>query len=100
MSQNPNTPGCADKSEGFPLNGIFDPCAGYLLVAAGCGGCWLAVAAAVGIILYQYHFGYLKSIKIHKIHKIHALKIQGRVVSEVAEAPQAATTQTHPAGRP
>jgi len=28
---------------GFPLNGIFDPCAGCLLVAAGCGGCWLVV---------------------------------------------------------
>ena len=34
----------------------------------------------------------LKSTKIDKIHKIHAPKIQGRVFSEVAEAPQAATT--------
>ena len=34
----------------------------------------------------------IKSTKIDKIHKIHAPKIQGRVFSEVAEAPQAATT--------
>ena len=38
------------QSEGFPLNGIFDPCAGCLLVAVGHGGCWLAIAAAVGVI--------------------------------------------------
>ena len=36
------------QSEGFPLNGIFDPCAGCLLVAAGCGSCWLV--AVVGVI--------------------------------------------------
>ena len=41
-----------------------------------------------------------KSLKNDKIHKMHAPKIQGRVFSEVAEAPQAATTQTHRAGRP
>ena len=40
----------------------------------------------------------LKSTKIDKIHKIHAPKIQGRVFSEVAEAPQEARTQTHMAG--
>ena len=38
--------------------------------------------------------------KNDKIDKMHASKIQGRVFSEVAEAPQAATTQTHRAGRP
>jgi len=37
---------------------------------------------------------------MHKTHKIHVLKIQGRVFVEVAEAPQAAATQTHRAGRP
>ena len=41
----------------------------------------------------------IKSTKIDKIHKIHAPKIQGRVFSEVAEAPQAAATQTHSSGR-
>ena len=40
----------------------------------------------------------VKSTKIDKIHKIHAPKIQGRVFSEVAEAPQAAATQTHSSG--
>ena len=34
----------------------------------------------------------LLGLKIDNIHKIHAPKIQGRVFSEVAEAPQAATT--------
>ena len=43
------------------------------------------------------HFS-IKSTKIDKIHKIHAPKIQGRVFSEVAEAPQAAATQTHSSG--
>ena len=33
-------------------------------------------------------------------HKIHAAKIQGRVFSEVVEAPQAAATQTQRAGNP
>ena len=37
---------------------------------------------------------------VDKIHKIHVPQIQGRVFSEVAEAPQAARTQTRPAGRP
>ena len=65
-----------------------------LPVAVGHGGCWLAAAVAVvvGVILYRYHFGDLKSTKNDKIHKIHAPKIQGRVFSEVAEAPQAAPT--------
>ena len=40
----------------------------------------------------------LKSTNIDNIHKIHAPKIQGRVFSEVAEAPQAAATQTHSSG--
>ena len=40
------------------------------------------------------------SVELAEIHKMHAPKFQGRVFSEVAEAPQAATTQTHPAGRP
>ena len=43
------------------------------------------------------HFS-IKSININKINKIHAPKIQGRVFSEVAEAPQAAATQTHSSG--
>ena len=34
-------------------------------------------------------------VEFAAIHKIHAQKIQGRVFSEVAEAPQAAATQTH-----
>ena len=41
-----------------------------------------------------------ENVKNDKIHKIHAPKIQGRVFSEGAEAPQAAATQTHRAGRP
>ena len=39
-------------------------------------------------------------VEFAEIHKRHAPKFQGRVFSEVAEVPQAATTQTHPAGRP
>ena len=35
-----------------------------------------------------------------KTQKVHAQQIQGRVFSEVGEAPQAADTHTHPAGRP
>ena len=38
-----------------------------------------------------------QSLKIDKIHKIHAPKIQGRVFSEVAEAPQASCHQPHSA---
>ena len=44
--------------------------------------------------------GTLKSTNIDKIHKIHTPKFQGVFLSEVAEAPQAARTQTHRAGRP
>ena len=40
-------------------------------------------------------FGTPKSTKIDKIHKMHAPKFQGHVFFEVAEAPQAAATQTH-----
>ena len=44
----------------------------------------------------------LQSTSIDKIHKIlvHAPKIQGRVFSEVAEAPQAATTSRTARGGP
>jgi len=35
---------------------------------------------------------------ITKIHKIHVQQNPGACFSEVAEAPQAAATQTHPAG--
>ena len=62
------------RVRGFPLNGIFDPCAGCLLVAAGYDGCWRVV---VGVILYRYHCWDPKSINIDKIHKIHAPKFQG-----------------------
>ena len=44
--------------------------------------------------------GGLKSLKNYKIHKIHTPKLQGRVFSEGAEAPQAAATQTQRAGGP
>ena len=40
-----------------------------------------------------------KTIEIVNTHKVHAPKHQTRVFSEVAEARQAATTQTQPAGR-
>ncbi len=49
-------------------------------------------------LLYIATWGTLKSTKIDNIHKIHTPKIQGRVFSEVAEAPQAAATQTQRAG--
>ena len=39
-------------------------------------------------------------VKNDKIRKIHTPKIQGRVFSEGAEAPQAAATQTQRAGNP
>ena len=42
----------------------------------------------------------IKSTKINNIHKIHAPKIQGRVFSEVAEAPQADTTRRTVLGDP
>ena len=42
----------------------------------------------------------LTSLKNDKIHKIHAPKIQGRVFSEGAEAPQAAATQPQRAWGP
>ena len=47
MSWNMSWKSCSNQSEGFPLNGIFDPCAWCLLVAAGCDGCWLAVVVGV-----------------------------------------------------
>ena len=39
-------------------------------------------------------------VKKLQIHKIHTPKFQGVFFSEVAEAPQAAATQTHRAGGP
>ncbi len=86
------------RVRGFPWTGYLVPVRVCLPVAVGHGGCWLA--AVVGVILYRYHFGDLKSTQIDKIHKIHAPKFQGRVFSEVAEAPQADTTHRTARGGP
>jgi len=43
---------------------------------------------------------WVKITKYHKIHNIHVPKVQGVLFFEVAEAPQAAATQTQRAGRP
>jgi len=51
-------------------------------------------------LLYIATWGTLKSTKIDKIHKIHTPKFQGRVFSEVAEAPQAAATRRTLVGDP
>jgi len=88
------------RVRGFPLNGIFDPCAGCLLVAVRRGGCWLVVVRRrrhVPVPLWGVPRTQ-KSTNINNIHKIHAPNIQGHVF-KVAEAPQAARTQTHRGGR-
>ena len=133
------------RVRGYPLNGIFGPCARLL---AGGYGAWRLLARHHRhrrrgcFILCRYHLGdpkideklqtpqdtcsknpggdfwggaeapqavatqpqralgHLKSLKNNKIHKIHTPKLQGLVFSEVAEASQAAATQTHGAGRP
>ena len=82
------------RLRGFPLNGIFGPCA---------GACWwLLGVVVVGSsrvgVMCRDHFGHLKLTNIDNIHKIHAPKFQGVFFSEVAEAPQAAATQTHSSG--
>jgi len=64
-------------SQGGPLNGKFDPCAWCLLVAAGCGGCWLVARRrrhAPAPLWGPYNLQ--KATKINIIHKIHALQFQ------------------------
>ena len=58
------------------------------------------VVTSFGLIDHGVVRGTLKSMKIGKIHKIHAPKFQGRVFSEVAEAPQAAPTRRTLVGDP
>ena len=58
-----------------------------------CASCWHSHLSRSAIWWFFYQ-GTLKSLKNHKIHKnrkMHAPKFQGRVFSEVAEAPQAST---------
>ena len=58
------------------------------------------VVTSFGLIDHGVVRGTLKSMNICKIHKIHAPKFQGRVFSEVAEAPQAAPTPRTLVGDP
>ena len=58
------------------------------------------VVTSFGLIDHGVVGGILKSMKIDKIHNMHAPKFQGRVFSEVAEAPQAAPTRRTLVGDP
>jgi len=65
------------------------------------GASWVLPGCLLGVSWIPRR---LKIAQKHKIpqhqHKIHVPKIQGRVLFEVVEAPQASATQTHRAGRP
>ena len=58
------------------------------------------VVTSFGLIDHGVVGGILKSMQIDKIHNMHAPKFQGRVFSEVAEAPQAAPTRRTLVGEP